>query len=97
MKPALFKIKTMCEKEYEVEAITHSQAITIWSNTKPKGEFFKSCSRIRSSKDVDRYLELKGMESRSKHEENELKLLVDTFKNSDIFKQYKKYNSFKMI
>jgi hypothetical protein len=97
MNPALFKVKTMCGKDYEVSAISPCQAITIWTKTKPKDQLFKSCTLIKSSKDVDRYFELKGMCERSNHEENELKLMIETFRNSDIFKENKNFNSFKMI
>lgn len=97
MNPALFKVKTMCGKEYEISAITQSQAITIWTKTKSTDELFQSCTSIKSSKDVDRYFELHSMSERSKNQQKELDLLVDNFKQSDMFKENKKYNSFKRI
>lgn len=98
MNPALFKIRTICNKEYQIEAVTSSQAITIWTETKNKDELFKSCSLVKSSKDVDRYWELKTIteDDRTKEQEKELNNLIAKFRESDMFKQHRRYNSFKM-
>lgn len=96
MNLALFKIKTMCGLEFQVEAFTESQAITIWKSSKPT-EFFRSCQKIKSSKEIDRYWELKNLPERSKNDAAEIELVVDNFRETAIFKTFKKFNSFKLI
>lgn len=96
MNLAMFKIKTMCGQEYPIEAFTESQAITIWKSSKPT-ELFRSCQKIKSSKEIDRYWELKDLPERSKNDLAELELIVDNFHETAIFKTFKKFNSFKLI
>lgn len=91
---ATFNIKTMCGKEVEVEAFTYSQAITIWKASKPS-ELFKSCQLVKSSKERDRYYELRDLSNQSKNDLNEIELIVDNFRELALYKQYKKFQSFK--
>jgi len=95
MKLATFLIKTMSgNNQIEIEAFTPCQAITIWKHSKPT-ELFRACILIKSSAERDRFYELKSISNPSSYEINEMELVVDNFKKTDIFKQYKKYPSFK--
>jgi len=94
MQLAIFKITTMAGNVVEVEAFTHSQAITVWKDSKPI-ELFKSCQLVKSSKERDRYYELKALSEPSKADLKEVQNLVDSFQNTDIFKRYKRFTSFK--
>jgi hypothetical protein len=95
MKLATFKIKTMCGKEFEIEAFNSAQAITIWKATKPT-ELFKSCSTIKSTKEIDKYYELIALSERTKTEQSTLSGIIAEFESSEIYKKFKKFNSFKL-
>jgi hypothetical protein len=95
MKLATFLIKTISgENQVEVKAFTACQAITIWKHSKPT-DLFKSCILIKSSKERDRYYELKSLHELSEYQLNEIELIVENFRNERIFKEYKKFPSFK--
>jgi hypothetical protein len=91
---AEFNIHTMCGKKCPVVAFTHSQAITIWKASKPT-ELFKSCQLIKSSKERDRYYELRELSNPSKNDISEISTIVDKFRTTDVYKKFKRYPSFK--
>ena len=97
MKFSEFLIKTMCGKEYTISALTHCQAITIWKDTGAK-ELFKSCNKVKESKETKRYWELREMistDKATKIELTELKKLCNAIREHESFKKFKKFESFK--
>lgn len=97
MNLALFKIKTMDGQEFEQEAFTQSQAITLWTNSKSKDLLFRSCILVKSTPEIDRYWELNALTNPSKNDIKEIDLIVDNFRATELFKKNKKFFSFKRI
>ncbi len=90
MNLALYKIKTMCGQEFEVEAFTSGQAITLWTGCKPKDLLFRSCTLLKSSAEIDRYWTLKSLAEPSKNDRAEVSLIVENFRATDLYKKNKK-------
>ena len=98
MKLSTFKITTMNLESVEVEALTHSQAITIWKSLNTK-ELFKSCNKVKDSKEIKRYWELRELvltDKGTKENLTELKKLCNDIREDVNFKKFKKFESFKM-